>query len=114
MERKTEWKDLSKIIVPAKDMRFLYPDKPDYLIEVTPRDDKWLAGNDRSYEEVDKTLEGRLKGIEENLLEDNPNSYKLTYGSESQMSLPQVRFLAYVDLYAKNQIGQNINEKRIS
>ena len=116
MDRKTEGRyiDLSKIVIPAKDARNWYPDKPDIVINVTPQSDRWLADNSRTYDEVNQSLEGRLNGIETNLLEDKPNAYRITYGLETEITLPQARFLAYVDLLAKNQTEQSIHENCIA
>ncbi len=69
-------------------------------IPITPHTDSWLIAKERTWEEVDEALEGRLQGLQNCfcLTDGQPNSLEQKYGLERPASGNMSRFLAYVGL----------------
>lgn len=108
---------LRHIRIPAKDMGRGF----DTIIEVTPRDDRWLLSKERTWEEIDRVLEGRLQGIQPQLtdFEGEPSSFAKNYGLERPAGGNMARFLAYagmVDEYrlveeSSSRAAENIRQR---
>lgn len=81
----------------------------DQLVEVELRDDAWLLASERSAEEVDRALEGRLQAIQANFLVDVKDStLAKAYGVERPIGGDQARLFAYVELVGEyRQVRQD-------
>ena len=72
----------------------------DRRIEVQPTSDSWLISPERTWEEVDSVLEGRLEDLQQAFLDPKRHPIKVgqKYGIERGASGNMARFLAYVEL----------------
>ncbi|HLD01580.1 MAG TPA: hypothetical protein VJC10_01770 [Patescibacteria group bacterium] len=88
--------NLQTIIIPRKDTTG-YEDR---VFLVTPITDAWLVSPDRTWDEVDSILSGRLKDTEQEFqFEKHPTPLAKKYGLERPASKSMARFLAYVEMF---------------
>lgn len=74
---------------------------PDEIIQVTPRTDAWLASGERTWEEVDTTLEGRIAG------------FQSVIAKEQEVTSPQARLLAYAELFDEQHTLYHSQEEKV-
>ncbi len=109
-------KDPGKIIIPGA--TYLYEGKqyrdPDEEIDVSVADLNWLTSSERTWEEVDRVLEGHLQGIEQSLKNKGPESpLAKRYGIEEEVSAPASRILAYATLLDTHSLMEVAHSIRI-
>ncbi|MCL4365947.1 hypothetical protein M1437_01840, partial [Patescibacteria group bacterium] len=88
--------DLRTIVIPREHTQF----PQDLRVNVIPITDQWLISPERTWNEVDRVLEGRLQGIQSQFLfeDGKPTPMTKKYGLERSPSGNAIRFLTYVEL----------------
>ncbi len=99
------YEDLRWLVIPGKHLIPFDPNAPmkpraDIRIEIIPMTSEWLVAPERTWDEIDGYLEGRLNTLQDAFQNPESSPFKVArdYGMEKSVSGNMARFLAYVDL----------------
>ncbi len=98
--------ELQWITVPRR----FTPYGEDLRQEVTPITDKWLIASERTWDEIDRVLEGRLEDIQTDF--QKPTNRAKNYGLERPASGNMSRILAYSELLDEYRVVEAENHTR--
>ncbi|MFA6518805.1 MAG: hypothetical protein WCV93_04135 [Candidatus Shapirobacteria bacterium] len=88
-----------------------------WQIDIKPTGDHWLLARERTWEEVDEVLEGRLQSIQKSFIEIDgdhpPDQIALAYGIDRPIGNNLSRVLAYSEMIDEYRVVVASNQRRV-